>query len=144
MRALVPVAPNQLGAVWPRLRGPMAEIEAPDGWIAEDVYHALRNGAGTLYLVTIDDAEVGFVVLRAINDFDGQRLHVWLLHSRSDVDVMAEFSDELDNIARGINATTITFGTTRRGWAKVAPKYGFSVRETVYSRSLQPKLANSP
>lgn len=137
MRTLAPVAPNQIGAVWPRLRAPMAEIESPDGWIAEDVYFTLRNGGATLYLVLIDGEEVGFVVLRSISDFDGQRLHIWLLHARSDVDVMAEFSDELDNIARSINASHITFGTTRRGWAKVAPRYHFEVRETVFQRKIK-------
>lgn len=137
MRSLKPVAPAQIGAVWPRLRTPMAEIESPDGWIVEDVYCTLRQGGASLYLVDIDGEEVGFVVLRQFNDYDGPRLHIWLLHSRSDVDVMAEFSDELDNIARQINASTITFGTTRRGWAKVAPRYHFSVRETVYQRKIK-------
>lgn len=138
MRALKPVAPMEVGAVWPRLRAGMAQIESPDGWIVEDVYCTLRQGGATLYLVVIDDEEVGFVVLRQINDFDGVRLHIWQLHARSDIDVMAEFSDELDNIARSINASTITFSTTRRGWSKTAPKYRFSVRETVYQRKLKP------
>lgn len=137
MRKLVPVPPAQIGAVWPRLRDPMASIESPDGWIAEDVYCALRNGTATLYLVVIDEEEAGFVVLRSIGGFDGQRLHIWLLHARSGVDVMAEFSDELDNIARSINASIITFGTTRRGWAKVAPRHHFTVRETVYQRKIK-------
>jgi hypothetical protein len=127
----------EVGAVWPRLRAGMASIESPDGWIVEDVYCTLRQGGATLYLVVIDDEEVGFVVLRQINDFDGTRLHIWLLHARSDVDVMAEFSDELDNIARIINARTVTFSTTRRGWSKTAPKYSFSVRETVYQRKIK-------
>jgi hypothetical protein len=137
MRSLKPVAPAQIGAVWPRLRAPMSEIESPDGWLAEDVYCTLRQGGATLYLVEIEGEEVGFVVLRQINDFDGPRLHIWLLHSRSDVDVMAEFSDELDNIARHINASVITFGTTRRGWAKIAPRHRFTVRETVYQRKIK-------
>lgn len=138
MRELKQIAPMQISAVWPRLRAGMSEIESPDGWIVEDVYCTLRQGGATLYLVVVDDEEVGFVVLRQINDFDGTRLHIWLLHSRSDVDVMAEFSDQLDSIARSINASTITFSSTRRGWSKTAPKYRFSVRETVYQRKLKP------
>lgn len=136
MRLLKPIAPEQLGAVWPRLRAPMAKIESPDGWMQEDVYLTLKTGGATLYLVIVDDKEVGFLVLRNIRDFDGPRLHIWLLSADSDVDVMAEFSNELDDIARSINATTVTFGTTRRGWAKVAPRYQFSVRETLYSRKV--------
>lgn len=136
MRALIPVAPDGLGAVWPRLRAPLATIEAPDGWLPEDVYVTLKMGGATLYLIVIDDKEVGFLILRNVKDFDGARLHIWLLYANSDVDVMAEFSDQLDEIARGINASTITFGTTRRGWEKVAPRYHFSVRETIYQRKV--------
>lgn len=144
MRTLTPVAPAQLGAVWSRVREPLLTLSRGDGWIPEDIYCACVQGGATLYMIGIDGAEVGFVVLRSINDFDGRRLHIWVLHARSDVDVMAEFSGELDNIGRSINAVRLTFGTTRRGWEKVAPKYDFSVRETVFQRLIQPKLANSP
>lgn len=56
----IPVAPDGLGAVWPRLRAPLATIEAPDGWLPEDVYVTLKMGGATLYLIVIDDKEVGF------------------------------------------------------------------------------------
>jgi len=134
---MIQIAPTQVSAVWPRLRAPMREIESPDGWIVEDVYFALVSGAATLYLLEVDGKEVGFVVLRSLADFDGKRLHIWILYSRSDADVMAEFSDDLDAICRGIGASRITFGTTRRGWARVAPRYHFTVRETVYERKIK-------
>lgn len=137
MRALIPIAPTQLGAVWSRVREPLLSLPCGDGWIPEDIYCACMQGGATLYMIDIDGTEVGFLILRSINDFDGRRLHIWVLHARSDVDVMAEFSAELDSIGRSINAVRITFGTTRRGWEKVAPRYHFSVRETVYQREIK-------
>ena len=134
--ALVTVPPEQLAAVWPRLRDSIISIEQPDGWLPEDVYCAVKMGGASLYLVMVNDIEVGFLVLRALQDFDGPRLHIWILHAYSDADVMAEFSDKLDDLARQIKATRITFGTTRRGWEKVAPRYHFSVRETIWKREI--------
>lgn len=138
MRQLVPIAPQQLGAVWPRLREQVAsEFSPSDGWLPEDVYMAIKLGGANLYLIQIDGVEAGFLVLRTIQDFDGPHLHIWLLYARSDVDVMAEFSDEIDLIAKGINASIVTFGTTRRGWAKVAPRYQFTQREVIYQREVK-------
>jgi hypothetical protein len=137
MRSLKPVAPAQIGAVWPRLRAPLEDTGASDGTIPEDVYCAIKMGGASLHLLMVDDVECGFVVLRGIQDFDGARLHIWVLYAKSDVDVMAEFSDELDNLARNINAAKITFGTSRRGWERVAPRYHFQVREIVYERKIK-------
>jgi hypothetical protein len=136
MKQLVPVSPAGLAAVWPRVRPGLDSMDKGDGWIPEDLYMALKNNSATLYMVTIDGKEHGFLVLRLLHDFDGPRLHIWVLHSHSKVNLMAEFSDELDAIAKSNNATRITFSSTRSGWAKVAPKHRFTVRETVYERKI--------
>ena len=137
MKQLVPVSPAGLAAAWPRVRPGLDSMDKGDGWIPEDLYMALKNNAATLYMVTIDGKEHGFLVLRLINDFDGPRLHIWVLYSQSKVNLMAEFSDELDAIGKSNNAIRLTFSSTRLGWAKVAPKNGFSVRETVYERKIK-------
>jgi len=136
MKQLVPIAPAGLAAVWPRVRPGLDSMDKGDGWIPEDLYMALKNNAATLYMVTIDGKEHGFIVLRLLPDFDGQRLHIWVLHSNSKVNLMAEFSDELDAIGKINNAIRLTFSSTRLGWAKVAPKHRFTVRETVYERKI--------
>jgi hypothetical protein len=137
MKQLVPISPAGLAAVWPRVRPGLEAMDKGDGWLPEDLYFSLKTNGATLYMVTIDGTEHGFLVLRSIPDFDGVRLHIWVLNSNSKVDLMAEFSDELDAIGRSINATRLTFSSTRSGWAKVAPKNGFSVRETVYQRIIK-------
>lgn len=136
MKQLLQVAPADIAAVWSRVRPGLESMDKGDGWIPEDLYLALKTNGASLYMVTIDGKEHGFLVLKAVTDFDGTRLHIWVLHSHSKVDLMTEFSDELDAIGRSINASRITFSSTRSGWAKVAPKHGFSVRETVYQRKI--------
>lgn len=111
-------------------------MDKGDGWLPEDVYLSLKTNGGTLYMVSIDGEEQGFLILRVLSDFDGPRLHIWVLHSFSKVDLMAEFDEELTAIARQVNASRITFGSTRKGWQKVAGKHGFTVRETVYERKM--------
>lgn len=137
MGRLVSVGGGELSAVWPQLRERVAGISSGDGWLPEDVYCTLRAGGASLHLIEVDGVEVGFLVLRVIPDFDGARLHLWLLHAESDIDVMAEFSDELDAMARAVQATRLTFSTTRRGWERVAPRYAFTVRETVFERKVK-------
>jgi hypothetical protein len=111
-------------------------MDKGDGWIPEDVYFALKTNGASLYMVTIDGKEHGFLVLKAITDFDGVRLHIWVLHSHSKVNLMAEFSDELDAIGKSINASRLTFSSTRKGWEKTAPRHGFCIRETVWQRGI--------
>lgn len=137
MKQLVNVLPADLAAVWSRVRPALEAMDKGDGWIPEDLYLAIKTNSASLLMVTIDGAEHGFLVLKNVPDFDGPRLHIWVLHSHSKVNVMAEFSDDLDQIARSIGAGRITFGSTRGGWSKVAPKHGFSVRETVYQRMVK-------
>jgi hypothetical protein len=137
MKTLLPVPPADIAAVWPRVRPGLESMEKGDGWLPEDIYLALKTNGASLHMVAIDGKEHGFIVLRVLHDFDGPRLHIWVLHSHSKIDVMTEFDDELTSIAKSINAGRITFSSTRSGWAKVAPKHGFRVRETVYERKIQ-------
>jgi hypothetical protein len=136
MKQIIPVSPAGLAAVWPRVRPALDSMGKGDGWIPEDLYMAIKTNAATLYMVSIDGDEHGFLILRVLHDFDGPRLHIWVLYSFSKVDLMTEFDEHLTNIARQVNASRITFGSTRKGWSKVAGKHGFTVRETVYERKI--------
>jgi hypothetical protein len=133
-RTLEAVPPARLGTVWPRLRARFAKVETPDGWIVEDVYAAIKTSSATLFLILDGGLEVGVLVLRLVADYDGPRLHIWILQSDADFDVMTEFSAVLDDLGRRANAGRITFSSTRSGWARVAPQHGFVLREAIYQR----------
>jgi hypothetical protein len=134
------VAPGELAAVWPSIRDEVAEIatHAPDGWIPEQVFTALALNQASLHLGYIDKRLVGWMVVRVLDEYDGRRLHVWLMYaSNKTCDLFETFGDEFDALARSVGAKRITFSTTRRGWERTAPHLGFDVRSVVYQRGVQ-------
>ncbi|VVE57752.1 hypothetical protein [Pandoraea anhela] len=129
-RKLTAVAPTDLPRVWPEIRSEIASVESPDGFIPEDAYAACKAGDAVLFLLTVDGERIGWMVLRLL----GADLHIWLLYASHGHDPMTVFRDDLMAIAKGSNppARKLTFGSSRRGWGKVAPKHGFRVRNVVY------------
>ena len=110
---LQPVAPNELRKHWDVVKAGLAEIQqrAPDdGWIAEDVYHALRSGHAFLVLI----ADKGFLVYQVLPGDDGQGLlFIWIIHGDL-IGVKAELESELEAFGRSINVARIRWGSPRR------------------------------
>ena len=119
---LEPVAPNKLREHWPRVKEGLDEIQrkAPDsGWIAEDVYHAIRAGHAFLVLI----ADKGFLVHQILAGDDGRGLlFIWIIHGDL-IEVKAELESELEAFGRSINVARIRWGSPRRwdafGWGKL-------------------------
>lgn len=132
------VLPDNLRRAWGFVRPALESMERSDGWLPEDVYMCLRSNGATLYMVYDPTGQqAGFFILRLLPEFDGLRLHIWILHATdAEFDVMAEFGDDLDTLARQSNARRVTFSSPRNGWGKVGPRYGFHARETVYEREV--------
>lgn len=124
-RKLEYIAPARLREVWPKIRLGLEKMEGNEGWLVEDVYHSLMLNESTLHLVIVDDLYCGFVILKPMEGFK-KRLHIWHLYNESKFDVMAIFKPTLEIYARNINATALTFSSPRKGWQKVAGRYGFS------------------
>jgi hypothetical protein len=133
------VEAGDLRDAWAFVRPALDTMDRPDGWLPEDVYLTLRSNGATLYMVYDETgAKAGFFILRLIQDFDGPRLHIWILYARdADFDVMAAFDSDLQNIARLAHAKRITFSTNRPGWHKLAPRYDFTPREITYEKTVQ-------
>lgn len=128
MNQLVAVSPNDLPLIWPTIRDDVAQIEAPDGFIPEDVYLMCKTNSATLFLLKIDGEQVGFMVARlALPD-----LHIWLLKADAGYDVMHTFRRELMELAFQAKATKLTYGSTRKAWQKVSADHGFKLRMIVY------------
>ncbi|MBB2999653.1 hypothetical protein FHX57_001984 [Paraburkholderia tropica] len=130
-RKLTAIAPADLARVWPTIRAEVASVEAPEGLIPEDVYAMCRAGEATLFMLHVAGLRIGWTVLRLI----GRDLHIWLLYAEPGFDPMSIFRDDLMAVARGATpypALKLTFGSTRRGWSRVAPRHGFKVRHTTY------------
>jgi hypothetical protein len=124
---------------WAFVRPALDTMERADGWIPEDVYLTIRSNGASLYMIYDETgAKAGFFILRLIQEFDGGRVHIWILYARdADFDVMAAFDDDLQNIARNAGARRLTFSTNRPGWHKLAPRYDFTPREIMYEKTVK-------
>lgn len=71
----------------------------------------------------------GFLFLECSRDpdTDQRALHVFAAHAAAPgtFDDGARF---VDHLARDLGAAEITFGSERRGWQKIAPRYGYNRR----------------
>lgn len=127
-KQLIAISPNDLNKYWPEIRAEVSTVETPDGFIPEDVYAMCKSNAATLFFLMADGQRVGWMVLRQL----GTDMHIWQLKADSGYDVMRLFRAELMALARGANCNKITYGSTRKAWAKVSAEHGFSMRMIVY------------
>jgi hypothetical protein len=134
---------ENLTEAWQLIRDDIATISRADGWLDADVYMTIRSNGATLFLIYDADLQyAGFAVLRLMSEFDGPRLHLWILYAKdAEFDVIDEFEEDLMNIARAAKAQRVTFGTTRPGFEKIATRRGFKLREVVYERAVKYQLA---
>lgn len=119
------VTPKQLRAWWPNVRASLDAVlaKAPEDWIAEDVYHAVKAGSAALYVGVGDAGYLGCLVLTEREaEFSGEKsCHVWITHSMGDADVFTAGLGLVRAAAKQMGAARITFGSPRLGWAKRFP-----------------------
>lgn len=133
-KQILAISPADLVRFWPEIREEVARIEAPDGFIPEDVYAMCKTNQATLFFLMIDEKRVGWMVCRLMLP----DLHIWQVHADNGYDVLHVFRDDLMNLARQAGASMLTYGSTRKAWAKVAGDHGFKMRMIVYEAQLDP------
>ena len=111
-----PVAPEQLRRAWAFVRPALDSMERSDGWIPEDVFMTLRSNGATLYMIYDETGQqAGFFILRLLPEFDGSRMHIWILHALdAEFDVMAFFSHDLDRLAHNAGEAHHVFEPSQR------------------------------
>ena len=136
-KTLMAIAPADMPRYWPEIREEVASIEAPDGFIPEDVYSMCRQGQAYLFFMMVDGVRAGWIVVRTL----GSDLHIWQVKAKIGYDVLRVFRDELMQLARNANAGKITYGSTRQAWNKIAAAHGFKVRVVIYESPIDPAPA---
>lgn len=130
------IPPNFVRNYWEQVKVGLEVIkEHPqcENWIPEDVYVAIINGTSTLHLGYLDNQYCGFLVLTPMKESytNKQTLHVWLAYSeRHDIHELA--LQEVEQMARNINASKITLDSPRRGWER----RGFKEVQIRYEREV--------
>lgn len=121
---LLPVNPVDLQSHWEEIRAGLLVVQkkASDGWIPEDIYHAIKNGSSFLYEGFVDQEYVGFIVLTPMQCYDMKKLHIWCAYNGGGKNVVELMSPELVKLAKGINAKKITFASPRN-WERRLPDW---------------------
>jgi hypothetical protein len=128
---LVPL--DEIDRFWGFLHHGLQEVRETDEtveWTLDSVKSIAKNGGVYTVLVVKDDVAAGFFM--GYPQPDGA-FFVWLAHLHVGYD-LGEAIDTLAIFAKDIECTRLIFGTNRRGWERVAPKYGF--RPTYWEKAV--------
>lgn len=100
-------------------------IKSPESFIQEEIFAHLWTQKSMLW-VFIDDEPKGFTVLTPEND----NLLIWAVWGKEPqpYEFIEECFEMIKDIAKKANVKTMTFGSHRVGWDKVARKLGFTPR----------------
>lgn len=104
----------------------IVEIARRAQWptLLTEVQTAFERGSASLFV-----AEDGFVILTPTLLNDAKAVHVWVVWSRGQNTIERYFA-ELVMLAKDVEAKAITFWSVRRGFERVAPKYGWQKSHT--------------
>lgn len=119
------IPPAGLRQWWPKISESLDAVlaKAPEDWIKEDVYHAIKAGSAACHVALNESGYAGLLVTTLTTaEFSGRKsLHVWIAHNAGDADVIEAGVDLLRNTARSAQIERVTFGSPRKGWAKRYP-----------------------
>jgi len=128
------VHPDDLQKSWPLALAGVQYTREKLGasWDEFTVYHELACEASELILVYANGAFAGFFVITVGKDC----LFIWIAYSAlaGDIDIFDITLNELEALAKENDLRDIKFGSTRKGWEKVAEKHGFVFEEIRYTK----------
>lgn len=127
------VSPEEIDRFWSFLAHGLETVKLTDEtveWTLESVNNTAKKGAAYTVLGVKDDVAVGFFM--GYPQPDGA-FFVWIAHLHLGYD-LGEGIDMLASFAKDLGCTRLIFGTNRRGWERIARKYGF--RPTYWEKAL--------
>lgn len=122
------IPPHQLKDWWEFAKEGVEAIlnKSPEPYIQEEIFASLWSQKSMLWVFMSGNKPEGFTILTP----DGDSLFVWAVWGREpqSFEMVSECFEMIKDIARQGNAKSLTFGSHRIGWDKVARKLGFSPR----------------
>jgi len=133
---LVMVLEDEVSMAFPMIVDGLREVirrDASPDWNEYDVYHELKLKSAQLFIGYADGEYQGFMVMTEGHD----QMFIWIIYTTPNkLDMFDDHMETVCNYARGEDKKYLKFGTTRKGWLKVAPKYGFELDEYRFRRTL--------
>lgn len=120
------VETKDIKAYWGFVRPGLEEIlrKSPEDWIPEDIYAHCLNGNAILWMFMADEP-LGFWVLIP----RGDTVHVWCAYTP--YHVLDAGMQAFEESVKKAGMKKVTFESNRRGWDKIAKKYGYYPRSWV-------------
>jgi hypothetical protein len=122
------IPPHELKDWWGFAKEGVEAIlsKSPEPYIQEEIFAQLWAQKSMLWVFMDENVPQGFTVLTPEQD----NLFVWAIWGKTpqSFEVVSECFEMIKGIAKQGNAKTITFGSHRIGWDKVARKLGFTPR----------------
>ena len=115
------IAPLDLHDHWDVIKEGLTEVNKHgDHWRQEDAYKAIKDGASSLHIGTIDGVYKGFLITSQHQAYDGMELFIWAAYSNENqpAHLLEITFPQLEEWAKNIKAKRIVFKSTRKGWKK--------------------------
>lgn len=132
------IPPAELYKWWEVVKPGLVEVQkyGRDGWLIEDVYLAIKNGASQLHIGIREKYYRGFIVTTGLPGFRGPVLHIWATYTNSKEDEIGAFWESLIEMAKGAGFKRMTFHSPRKGWERRLSKYGFEPEQVIYTKEV--------
>lgn len=106
-------------------------------WIPADVYACLMEGSAVLYIFYKKEEYIGFSVLAVTTNMLREKsLLVWIGYQKPPHTPVGAGFKLYDKVADELGVSSIEFHSSRPGWGKVAPKYGYEFVTNMYRKEL--------
>lgn len=125
---LLLVPPDRLSHVWPHIEADLAKVLCHADFDAETFAQMVRGGQVLLALMRKDRRYAGLAAFKV----EGSNLHIVVVACKGGLACLGA----LEVLAREMGMQSISFGSPRRGWHRLAPKAGFEEVGTLYRKKL--------
>jgi hypothetical protein len=121
MFTIAPLTPQQVRMEWGWIRNGLLEVigRCHERWSPEDAWVAVYNGSSFVWRMTTAHDDIGFLLLRKLDDPDGPVLFLWAAWAEpgSLVKHAAELMERLKELAHRMGAKRIRFESSRKAWS---------------------------
>jgi hypothetical protein len=135
MIVIKPLTLPEVRAAWGWVRNGLLEIigRCHERWAPEDAWTAIMAGNAHVWTITTASDEIGFLILRKIDDPDGPVLFIWALWTEPNAILrkLPDLHERLIELCHRMGAKRIRMESPRKGWC-VLEKLNFTERSVNY------------
>jgi hypothetical protein len=121
MFTIAPLTPPQTRLEWGWIRNGLLEVigRCHERYSPEDAWVAVQNGSAFVWRMTNSHDDIGFLLLRKLDDPDGPVLFLWAAWAEPGALVKhaPDLLERLKELAHRLGAKRIRFESSRKAWS---------------------------